>query len=707
MALSKILVVEDERIIAEDIRENLERLGYAVPGVAASGEEAIRKAVEMRPDLVIMAIRLKGEMDGITVAEKINQRLAVPVIYLTAFADDSTLQRAKKTQPFGYLIKPFKEKELHATIEVALYKHGMEMQLKRLQKELLGKVEELESQESERRRREALQLAQFRVREAVWKMQRAEDIDLVMEVIRECVRMLGIESLGIGVNLVEEGGEGTKVQFHSLGERGEQIESWPDSGKELIVRTWRERIPAYRRDIQTEDEYGERGCIKKQFGPVRSVLDVPFSHGTLAINSREPDVFSKEDIAALQALADVLSEGYRRLQDLDLLEIKEVQLRQSQKMEAIGQLAGGVAHDFNNLVTVITGYCQLLRKGLAAEDARQQHIEEIERSGEQAAAMIRQLLAFSHRQVVESKVLDLNQVLAGVGKMLGRLIGEDIEMVWALGTVTGKVEADPGQLEQVIMNLAINARDAMPEGGELIIETTDVELDQEYAERHLEVQPGPYVLLAVSDTGVGMDAETQARIFEPFFTTKEEKGTGLGLATVYGIVKQSGGHIWVYSEPGKGSTFKVYLPRVEREAKRVSCAAVGVGVGGGDETILVVEDNQTVRKLVQRILEDWGYKVLVAQQGEEALQICARREGAIDLLLTDVVMPGMNGCELAEYLTAMRSEMKVIFMSGYADRAAERYGLLRGERPYVQKPFTPQELIHEVRVTLDTPQPVV
>ena len=704
MVKKRILVVEDERIVAEDIRENLERLGYEVPQAVASGEEAMRRAEEVRPDLVMMDIHLRGEMDGITAAGEINGRLAVPIIFLTAFADDSTLCRAKEAQPFGYLLKPFREKELHATIEVAFYKHGMEMQLRELQGKLQEKVEELERQEVERSRRQALQLAQFRVREAVWRMQRPEDIDRVTEVIGECLQSLGIEYLGFGVNLVAEKKGEAQVEFHSVGKGGERIESRPDSGEALIARTWRERIPLYRRDIQTEDEYGERGYIEAQFGPVRSVLDVPFSHGTLAINSREPDAFSKESIDALQALAEVLSEGYRRLQDLDLLQEQEIQLRQSQKMEAIGQLAGGVAHDFNNLVTVITGYCQLLCKGLAGDDARRQQIAEIERSGEQAAAMVRQLLAFSRRQVVKPKVLDLNEVLVGVEKMLGRLIGEDIEMVWAPAAEPGKVEADPGQLEQVIMNLAVNARDAMPEGGKLTIETAEVELDREYADRHLGVEPGPHVLLAVSDTGVGMDAETRARIFEPFFTTKEEKGTGLGLATVYGIVKQSGGHVWVYSEPGKGSTFKVYLPRVEREATPESRIEAEASGDGGEETVLVVEDDRTVRELVQRILEESGYQVLVGEHGEEAMQVCARQEGDIHLLLTDVVMPGMNGCELAEYVTAMRSETEVIFMSGYADRAVGRHGLLKADVQFIQKPFTPDELLHRVRKVLDGPR---
>jgi PAS domain S-box-containing protein len=388
----------------------------------------------------------------------------------------------------------------------------------------------------------------------------------------------------------------------------------------------------------------------------------------------------------------------------------EAQLFQAQKMEAIGRLAGGVAHDFNNLLTVMGGYADLALRYLSA-DAPVDHaakqevrtdLEGIRQVVHQAAALTNQLLIFSRKHTPVPRVLDLNHVVHNIESMLQRLIGEDVELCTVLEPQLGRVKADPGHLEQVIMNLAVNARDAMPQGGKLTLGTGSVELDRDYAQRHLGVQPGHYVMLAVSDTGTGMTEEVKAHLFEPFFTTKEEgKGTGLGLAMVYGIVDQSGGHVEVYSELGVGTTFKVYLPRAEEVAEQVGQDQQPQALLGGAETILLVEDDEMVRELARRSLEQQGYTVLGAEHPDQALLTNVRHDGPIDLLITDVVMPGMGGRELVAWVTKERPEARVLYISGYTEDAIVRHGVLQADTAFLQKPFTPSALAHKVRQVLD------
>ena len=381
----------------------------------------------------------------------------------------------------------------------------------------------------------------------------------------------------------------------------------------------------------------------------------------------------------------------------------ENQLRQSQKMEAVGQLAGGIAHDFNNLLTAILGSTQLLLQATPPGDVRREDVEEIRNAGLRAAELTRQLLAFSRRQVLAPKVLELNAVVANMDKMLRRLIGDDVELATALHAEAGAVNADPGQLEQVLLNLVVNARDAMPGGGRVLIETTRLLLRDELVERRHRLAPGDYVCLAVTDSGLGMDEATQAHLFEPFFTTKEVgKGTGLGLATVYGIVKQSGGYIWVYSEPGRGTTVKVYLPRVPGAAEPPLPAPEPPALRGGHETVLLVEDAAPVRTLARRSLEACGYQVIDAADGPKALELSARHSGEIAVLVTDVVMPGMSGRELAERLAPTRPAMKVLYTSGYTDDAMVRQGVLNAGVAFLQKPFVPDSLARKVREVLDS-----
>ncbi|OGK79675.1 MAG: hypothetical protein A2X52_04825 [Candidatus Rokubacteria bacterium GWC2_70_16] len=381
------------------------------------------------------------------------------------------------------------------------------------------------------------------------------------------------------------------------------------------------------------------------------------------------------------------------------------QLRQAQKMEAMGRLAGGIAHDFNNLLTVILGRAELLLARLGGEETLARDVTLMKKTAERAAALTRQLLAFSRQQMLQPKIIDLRAIVAETAAMLRPLIGEHIELHLEAAPHPCPVMADPGQLEQVLMNLALNARDAMPGGGQLTIETAAVELGEEYARRHLAIAPGPYVMLAVSDTGTGMDAETRARIFEPFFTTKEQgKGTGLGLATVYGIVKQSGGSIWVYSEPGHGTSFKVYLPRVPAGAKAAGADEPRPASGGGSETVLLVEDEEEVRTLAREILETAGYAVLEARDGRQATDLAERHSGPIHLLVSDVVMPGMSGADLVECLRPLHPELRLLFMSGYTDAALANHAALPPGAAFMEKPFTAATFTRTVREVLDRPR---
>jgi len=431
--------------------------------------------------------------------------------------------------------------------------------------------------------------------------------------------------------------------------------------------------------------------------------------GVLSFLTRREEGFSTEDLAIATAFAShaaVALENSRLLHEsrraYDELAQTQGQLEQAQKMDAIGRLAGGVAHDFNNLLTVILGRTDILLTQIKAEDPLRRGIALIQRTAGRAAELTKQLLAFSRKQVLEAVVLDLGVVTTDMKEMLARLIGEDIALVTNLAATLGHVKADRGQIEQVVMNLAINARDAMPQGGQLVVETANADLDDEYVRRNVGSRPGPHVMLAVSDSGVGIPRELQRHIFEPFFTTKEQgKGTGLGLATVYGIVKQSGGYIEVDSEPGRGTTFRIYLPRVDSASPAAERSPRAAAPTGGTETILLVEDEDGVRELARDILRSSGYTVLEGRNGAEGLLLGERHQGALDLLLTDVVMPRMSGRELAERMVSLRPELSVLYMSGYTDDAVIRHGVLGSDTAFLQKPFTPAALVQRVRETLD------
>ena len=444
----------------------------------------------------------------------------------------------------------------------------------------------------------------------------------------------------------------------------------PELSADAVLRTIRQALGEQRRvEVEYSLELGERGI--HWFAAAAS----PMPDGTVLWVAR--------DVTEHHAL--------------------EEQLRQSQKMEAVGQLAGGIAHDFNNMLTAIRSFSELLLADIPAETPHGADLLEIQRAADRAAALTRKLLAFSRRQLLQPVPMDMNTAVRGMEEMLRRLLGEDVECVWRLAPDLFHAMADPGQIEQIVLNLAVNARDAMPDGGRLTVETTNVDVDEGYAARVPDMTAGQYVVLAVSDTGTGMDGDTQARIFEPFFTTKEAgKGTGLGLSTVYGIVKQSGGHIAVYSEPGHGTTFRIYLPRAQgKTTSEREPRGVAIPLPTGTETILLVEDDPAVRLVACRILARQGYRVLEAAAPAEAEALVARHRGVIDLVLTDLVLPGMSGRELAEILTAVEPRMRVLYMSGYTDDAVIRRGLLEPGMAFLPKPFTMEEVARVVRATLD------
>jgi signal transduction histidine kinase/CheY-like chemotaxis protein len=557
---------------------------------------------------------------------------------------------------------------------------------------------------------EALQRRLEALLEATRQLSSIQPLETLLQRIAEaCGRLLGTDSVGLrlveGDELVVAGMSGDASEIVST--RRLRI------GESLSGRVAKTGEPLVVPDLATDPRVIEADRALLMRSGYRGWLGVPVkvgdrTAGVLSIRARRERGFSAEDVSIALAFASQAATSlentrlYEQVrQAYDQLSRTQEQLTQAQKMEAVGRLAGGVAHDFNNLLSIITGRSSLLLNRLDGDSGLQRHVELIQKTAGRAADLTRQLLAFSRKQMLQPKVFDLNGLVGSFGTMLRRLIGEDIDLMTVLGPALTPVKADPGQVEQVLMNLVVNARDAMPRGGRVTIETANVVLDASDAARHPDVQAGPYVLLAVSDTGTGMDTATLGHMFEPFFTTKGPgKGTGLGLATVYGIVKQSGGHVAVYSEVGHGTTFKIYLPAIA-QALTTSEEPAPSSPPRGSETILLVEDEAELRELLAEVLEDHGYAVLRAGDGGEAVTLCAERERPIDLLLTDVIMPGMSGRELVDRVQPLRPAMKVLYMSGYTDGAIVHHGVLERGIAFIQKPFAPPAIAHKVREVLD------
>jgi len=932
---ARILIVEDENIVARDIQNTLKHLGYAVTGLAATGEDAIQKAGETRPDLVLMDVMLKGYQDGVEAAQKILALYNIPVIYLTAFTDEKTLQRAKVTEPYGYILKPFEERELHIAIEMAIYKHRMAMKLQEReqwlakilktisdavividnkgnvsfmnmvaealtgwkQKDATGKplaevfkiVETDKNTSPDKLVRHVFQegsidiysrlltkdgreisiddsavplrdesgnvsgailvfrdisarqqaqtklLDRFGQLQALYQMTEAigraigiaeiyeealKSLERVLKVdrasillfdpdgvirfkawhglsdeyrrtvaghspwsperrnpqpifianveqdntrghfrdaiLREGIRALGfLPLMGQGLLLGEfmiyynaphefteeenrlaqtiagnvasaieraraiAAVQASEERFRQMAENIREVFYMSDpkapavlyvspayeeiSGRscaslyeqprsfiDAVLPEDRERVAAaYARQVQGEPTH-EEYRITRPNGEVRWIWDHSF-----------PIANEAGEFYRVAGIAEDITE---RKRTEEALRKSEDQLRKAQRLEAIGRLAGGVAHDFNNMLTAIIGTAELAMLELHRDHPVRRDLKEIKQTADRAANLTRQLLAFARQQIIAPGILNLNDLIMNLDKMLHRLIGEDIELAVIPSPDIGLVKVDAGQIEQVIVNLAVNARDAMPGGGALVIKTADFTVDQEFAAQHPELTPGEYVTLTVQDSGAGMTEEVKARLFEPFFTTKEVgKGTGLGLATCYGILKQNGGHIEVESEMGKGSTFRLYLPRMTETASAQPQPVPLGAIPPGTETVLLVEDEPTVREVATRMLREQGYHVLVATNGEEAIQLArARVSEPIHLLVTDVVMPRLSGKAVADQLKILRPDIKVLFISGYSDDTLMRHGASEAASlNFLQKPFSPSLLAYRIREVLD------
>jgi PAS domain S-box-containing protein len=617
--MPKILICEDEHIVALDIKRHLTRFGYEVVGSFASGEAAVEACPALMPDLVLMDIRLQGELDGITAARRIFDEHSIPVILLTAYADEDTVMRARESRPFGYIIKPFEERELRTAIEIALFRHSMDLRLR-------------VSEERYRTLFEDAPTANFT----------ASSDGRLTDCNGEFLRLFAFPEAEAAV--------GSSV-IDRFADR-EEGERFVDRARAGAMRT------------------AEEWTMKRRDGRIVHVL------ATGSAARQHPS--GEEELRGF--LLDVSER--REL---------ETQLRQAQKMEAIGRLAGGVAHDFNNVITAIMGYCNLLAEDVGDDPALAGEVEGILTAARKAVNLTRQLLSFSRKQPLEARLVDANQVLRELERMTRRLVSENIALKFFLDAKTPLVYIDPGQFEQVLINLIVNAKDAMPSGGTIIIETDDFLCDGINCRAGLS--EGGWVRVSVRDSGQGIPAENLQHIFEPFFTTKgPELGTGLGLSTVYAIVNQSGGRITVESEVGKGSDFTVFLPRASGvpEAVSVSAAAMDAPKPRGG-TVLLAEDDDYLRGLLARILSKIGYRVLEAANPGEAI-ILAEREGDY-LLISDVVMPHMTGYELANRLAEKKRDLKVLFMSGYHDKRDAAADRTYAKSVFLQKPFTQEQLV--------------
>ena len=662
---SRILIVDDEHHNRALLEVMLRPEGFLLT-TAASGEEAIALVAQHPPDLILLDVMMPG-MDGYEVASRIKGALAtknIPIIMVTALDDRAARMLGLSAGAEDFLSKPIDRAELCVRVRNLLrlkaygdyhdqYSQMLEDEVGSRTADLVVRTNTLQEHATAlRRSEERTNYALGAAGMGVW------EIDVATR------RLTWSETMAPLFGLTPQQAPTTAEAFLAL--------IHPDDRRlveDSLAKTMRDGT-----DYEVEFRaLWPDGSARWNAGQARMVRD---SNGTpmrlLGIGT---------DISERKSL--------------------EAQFRQAQKMEAVGQLAGGVAHDFNNLLTAILGYSTFVIDTFGPQDRRRADMEEVLKAGQRAAVLTRQLLAFSRKQVLQPTSVDLNALVMGIRQMLGRLIGETVNLVPILAPDLGTVRADPGQLEQVLMNLVLNARDAMPSGGRLEVETANVELDQSFM-LGVTIHPGSYVLLAVSDNGIGMNEATKQRLFEPFFTTKEHgKGTGLGLATVYGIVKQSGGYIWVYSEPGKGATFKIYLPRVSGDGKVLDSAAVEEEMPAGTETVLLVEDEEAVRLLTRRILERAGYRVFDAANAEQAEALFERHGAVFSLLVTDVIMPGASGPRLFDRLARQRPDLKVLYVSGYTGDTIVHQGELAPGVEFLRKPFTADALNRRVREVLD------
>jgi PAS domain S-box-containing protein len=636
MTPNRILVVEDESIVALDIGERLARLGYELAGQAAGGEQAVTLAGERRPDLVLMDVRLQGAMDGIAAAREIRSRFRAPVVFVTAYAEDATLDRAKLAEPFGYILKPFDDRELKSAIEIALHKHRAELE------------------------RERLVAALAQVAEAVVVTDSQGLIRYVNPAFEAVSGYTAAEVTGRKPSLLKSGCHDGAF-YRRLWETV------------AAGRTWQGRLTNRRKD----------GTLFVEDATISPVGD-----GSGAVVNY---VAVKRD----------MTEELRRQTEREALEER---LSQARQMEAVGRLAAGVAHDFNNLLTGILHQSELCRDSLAADHPAGLHLDEIRDHTEQAAELVRQLLAFARQQPIAPVLLDLNDAVVRALTLLRGLVGEDIALAWMPGASLWSVRMDPGQVDQVLVNLAGNARDAIAGTGRLTLRSENVTVRAGDSADHGDAAPGDYVRLSVTDTGDALTQAAMEHVFEPFYPTRGVgRSAGLGLATVYGIVQQNRGFADVRGDAEGGTTFRVYLPRAAAEPRPDPAPTPAPERPRGTETVLLVEDEKALRVTCCRFLEALGYVVLTAATPAIAIEMAAKHGGEIDLLLTDVVMPGMNGAELARRLQESRPTLRRLFMSGYTADAIAHRGVLDEGVQFLQKPFSRDDLARTVRTVLGRP----
>ncbi len=701
----RILVAEDSPTQAERLRLLFEEQGYSVQ-LVASGHEGLEKVRSGHPHLIISDVVMPG-MDGYAFCHAVKSHEGTRKIPFILFTErrgpadiiQGFLQGADnfipKSSPDDYLLERVRRifeqlehrQKGQLSVDILVRVGGRQISVsadKQQMFELLiatleetGRIND-ELQEAQRLLRQHAQLLEAKVEDRTRELRESqEQYRLLFDRNPQPMWVYDDDTLAF------------------LAVNDAAVRHYGYSLDEFLAMTVRDIRPPDEVPILEEFAARHKGSrdldalhstrVWKHRKKDGSLIDVEIAGSPLEFRGRQ---------AWLTLATDVTDK--RRL---------EAQLLQSQKMESVGRLAGGVAHDFNNLLGVITGYGDLLQRDIGPRHPSFGRVEEIRKAAERAAALTRQLLAFSRKQVLEPRVLDLNAIVSDIEKMLHRIIGEDVQLITVFGESLGRVEADPGQMEQVIVNLAVNARDAMPRGGKLIIETRNVDLDEAYARRRPDARSGPHVMLAISDTGHGMSAETLSHMFEPFFTTKEKgKGTGLGLAMVYGIVRQSGGHVTAYSELGRGTTFKVYLPRFEAQEETVPDAKATGPPPSGTETILLIEDEASLRLMIREILASAGFEVLEGPTPEEGMAAARDHPGPIHMVLTDVVLPRMSGRQVAEALQSSRPEARVLFMSGYTDDAISHHGILDAGVHFLQKPFTTDALLRKVREVLDAGQ---
>ena len=637
--MARILVVEDETIVAMDLAATLRRMGHEVVGTVGTGSAAIDLARSRTPDLILMDVRLKGPMDGIEAAATIQRQRSTAIVFLTAHADIETVERSKAAAPHGYLVKPFDEHALHRVIQVALHRATVERTA----------------------RDEALR--------ALWRSE--ERFRLVVGAVKDyAIFALDLDG---------------------------RIASW-NPGAEKTTGYTEEEVIGQPFAILRPPEQRADESIEAIFAEIREKGSVEWDDAAM---KKDGTPYLAHIYGTTMMDHDGTLVGYVTVtRDVTQERNLEAQLVQTQRFESLARLAGGVAHDFNNMLMVIFARCDILLRSLTSEKERQ-YIRDIRLAATKNRDLTQQLLAAARQQVLEPQIVNLNDVVRSALQLLAPTLGEDIDIEERLHEPLWSVNADPNKLHQVLMNLAINARDAMPGGGTLTIETRNVEVDASYARQHVGLSDGNYVLLAVSDSGSGIPNEIRDRIFDPFFTTKDPgRGTGLGLAVVRGIVEQTGGRIWVYSEEMRGTSFKIFLPRHGGAVKREAVAEEALPQRG-TETILLVEDEELLRGVVREALEDAGYVVLEARTPDEALAISRGYQGTIDLLLTDVIMPRMTGKDLAARIARERRDMHVIFMSGYTNQTIMNHTDLPAGVRYLEKPIASGALLRTVRAALD------